>query len=300
MTWLPAPDPPLRDAYLRRLGFPAPPEPDVETLFALHRAQVERIPYEGVWIWLGERRRIAPLDCVRYVTGGRGGYCYHLNGALATLLGWLGFDVHRHVGGVQGTPEDPAGAVANHLAITVAGLPTADNPGGRWFLDTGLGDGPHEPMPLRAGEYAQGPFGYGIARSASVEGGWHFHADPRMSLYGMDFEDTDARRHAFDAKHAWLQAAPDSPFVRVLAVFRRDADGVDALRGRVLRRVEEPGAGTELATSADWFAALADVFRLPLSDVDPARRDALWARVDAAHDAWLAAAEPAWSVSDTL
>jgi arylamine N-acetyltransferase len=27
---------------------------------------------------------------VRFLLAGRGGYCYHLNGALATLLGWLG------------------------------------------------------------------------------------------------------------------------------------------------------------------------------------------------------------------
>ncbi|HEV7648208.1 MAG TPA: arylamine N-acetyltransferase [Actinophytocola sp.] len=291
MTWLPRLDEALRDGYLRRLGLPGPPAPSVETLFALHRAQVELIPYEAVWVWLGERRAVAPLESVRHLVRGRGGYCYQLNGALATLLGWLGFDVRRHVGGVQGTPDDPVGATANHLALTVHGLPCDANPGGEWFIDAGLGDGPHEPMPLVAGAYRQGPFGYELGPSAAVGGGWRFHADPAMSLVGMDFGLEVAGRHAFDAKNAWLQTAPESGFVRVLAVFRRDATGIDALRGRVLRRIADTGTSTDLTTSADWFAALADVFGLPLSDVDTERREALWAKVDAAHEAWLAATQ---------
>lgn len=288
MTWLPPLDQHLRDAYLRRLGLSEVPQPSVEALFALHRAQVERIPYESVWIWLGERRTIAPLDSVRHLVAGRGGYCYHLNGALATLLGWLGFQVHRHVGGVQGSPEDEPGATANHLALTVSGLPAPSNEPGEWFIDAGLGDGPHEPMPLLPGEHAQGPFTYGLAPSTAVEGGWRFQADPRMSLAGMDFAPGEAHPDDFAAKHEYLQSDPESGFVRVLTAFRRDASGVDALRGRTLKRVDGKGeTTTDLPTSTDWYAALADVFDLPLSDVDETRRAALWHKVDAAHEAWL-------------
>lgn len=292
MTWLPPLDVGLRDEYLRRLGLPEPPPPGVEALHMLHRAQVERIPYESVWIWLGERRTIAPLDSVRHLTSGRGGYCYHLNGALATLLGWLGFDVRRHVGGVQGAPDSEVGATANHLALTVNGLPTDTNPDGRWFIDAGLGDGPHEPVPLLAGQHRQGPFTYALAPSAAVPGGWRFHADPRMSLMGMDFAAEDAEQRAFEAKHRFLQSHPDSGFVRVLTAFRRDAGGVDALRGLVLRRQDGTGeTSTDLTTEPDWYSALADVFGLPLSDVDGERRERLWRKVNTAHEAWLAAAQ---------
>ena len=291
MTWLAPLDAGLRDRYLRRLGLPGPPPVGVEALFAVHRAQVERIPYESVWIWLGERRTIAPLHSVRHVTGGRGGYCYHLNGAMATLLGWLGFDVRWHVGGVQGAPDSEVGATGNHLALTVNGLPTDANPGGRWFVDAGLGDGPHEPMPLVEGEHRQGPFTYALAPSVAVDGGWRFHADPRMSLVGMDFAPGDAEQQAFEAKHRFLQSHPDSGFVRVLTAFRRHATGVDALRGRVLTRQDEEGdTTTDLTTRRDWYAALADVFGLPLSDVDDERRERLWRKVDTAHEAWLATA----------
>jgi len=281
----------LRDAYLRRLGFAEPPRPTVESLFLLHRAQAERVPYESVWIWLGERRTIEPLDSLRYVTGPgrRGGYCYQLNGAFATLLDWLGFDVRRHIGGVQGNSTDPAGANGNHLALSVANLPSPDNPDGGWFIDAGLGDGPHDPLPLRAGAYEQGPFTYHLSPSTAAPGGWRFDADPKMSLVGMDFSPGRATIADLQDKHEHLQSSPDSGFVRVLTVFRRDADGVDYLRGRVLRRTDATGDHpTELTTSADWYAAMADVFDLTLSDVDEKRREALWQKVTVAHESWLA------------
>jgi arylamine N-acetyltransferase len=281
-------DEPLRDAYLRRLGFATRPPVTVETLYALHRAQVERIPYESVWIWLGERRTIQPLDSVRHLVNGRGGYCYHQNGALATLLGWLGFAVSWHVGGVQGHPDSQPNVGGNHLALTVTNLPSGTNPSGEWFIDAGLGDGPHEPMPLRTGTYAQGPHTYGLRPSDIAPGGWRFDADSSMSLHGMDFQPGEATLADLQASHERLQSSPESSFVKTLVAFRRDTSGVDFLRGRVLKRAENNENTTELNSRADWYACLADVFNLPLSDVDEARKEALWEKVTTAHEKWLA------------
>lgn len=289
MTWLPPLDEHLRDAYLARLGLRDVPAPSVDGLFALHRAQVERVPYETVWIWLGERRTIRPLDSVRHLVAGRGGYCYHHNGALATLLSWLGYAVRLHVGGVQGTAAEEPGPSGNHLAMTVSGLPTPSNESGEWLLDTGLGDGPHEPLPLLAGEYRQGPFTYVLEPSTAAPGGWRLNADPRLSWVGMDFSLGDATPQDLTARHEYLQSDPRSGFVRVLTVLRRDGSGLDALRGRVLKRLEHDGeTATDLTSGADWFAALADVFALPLPDVDSSAKAALWRKVDTAHEAWLA------------
>lgn len=287
VTWRPALDEGLRDAYLRRLGFPEVPEPTLETLFALHRAQVERVPYEGVWVWLGERRTIDPADAVRYVTSGRGGYCYHMNGSLSALLTWLGFTVHWRVGGVQGGPDDPIGATANHLVLEVDGLPSEENPAGRWLVDTGLGDGLHDPLPLLPGEYQQGPARYRLGPSEVVEGGWRLDADPRMSLLRVDWAPGEATQPDFAAKHTYLSTSPESGFHRVLAVFRRDREGWDALRGCVLKRLDGSESVRELTTRTEWFDALADVFGLPLSDVDESRRVALWEKVRSAHEAYL-------------
>ena len=48
--------------------------------------------------------------------------------------------------------------LTNHLVLTVADLPTNENPSGVWYVDAGLGDALHEALPLVAGEYEQGPF----------------------------------------------------------------------------------------------------------------------------------------------
>ena len=57
----------LRDAYLSRLALEAEP-PSVEALQQLHRRQVERIPYETMWIQAGEAWGI---DFVRTDRGAR-------------------------------------------------------------------------------------------------------------------------------------------------------------------------------------------------------------------------------------
>jgi len=279
-TTRPPLDESLRDAYLRRLGFSTVPPATEETLFAVHRAQVERIPYEDVWLWLGERRTIDPLDSIRYLVDGRGGYCYHHNGAMATLLSWLGFDVRWHLGGVQGHPDAAPNVAGNHLALTV---------GAEWYIDAGLGDGIHEPLPLATGTYQQGPFTYGLEPSTVAPGGWRFLADPVMSLHAMDFLPGDTTLAELADEHENLQSSSESSFNRVLVAFRRDATGVDYLRGRMLKRMAENTDVEEVATSVDWFACLADVFDLPLSDVDDDRKALLWKKVTKAHEEWLAA-----------
>ena len=52
----------------------------------------------------------------------------------------------------------------------------------------------------------------------------------------------------------------------------------------------DPVAPRTLETADEWFGALREVFDLPLEDVDAAARAALWARVRAAHESWLAGA----------
>ena len=272
--------PALRDAYLRRLGLPAPQAPTLDALRELHRAHVERIAYESLWIALGERRTIEPLDSVRYLVGGRGGYCYHLNGGFAALLTTLGFQAHWRIGGVQMTAADAPGPSRNHAPIEVTGLD------GSWLVDVGLGDGLHDPLPLVAGSYRQDPLTFELRPSAAIAGGWRLDHDPTGSFVGMDFGPGPAEPADFAASHTTLSTSPDSGFVRTVAVLCRRAGAVDDLRGLVLRSTGS--ALTTLATRRDYFAALADVFHLDLSDVDDDRRAALWTRLCADHDAYLA------------
>ncbi|WP_198169474.1 arylamine N-acetyltransferase family protein [Herbidospora daliensis] len=272
------------DAYVHRLGLTREP-PSVTALAALQRAHVERVPYETTEIWLGRPTTVDPAESAARIVAGRGGYCFHLNGALSELLSALGYQVTRHFGGVQGSATDPAGARGNHLVLTVAGLPTEANPSGEWLVDAGLGDAIHEPLPLVEGVYDQGPFTYRLRPSEAEPGGWRLDHDPRGSFVGMDFRKVPTEMTAFESEHVRLSTSPESGFVRVLAIQRRDATGVDSLRGLVLTRVGDDPTSTTLEREGDYVAAMSDVFGLHLTGEE---RAILWPKLSESHKAWLA------------
>lgn len=280
---------PTAEAYLCRLGI-EPEPPSVDLLFRIHRAHVELIPYETLWIHLGQRWGIDPRDsATRLGTSRRGGYCFHLNGALSHLLRELGFDVTLHVGGVHG-PEGPtAEGMSNHLVLTVCGLPTPEHPEGTWYVDAGLGDALHDPLPLVPGIYQQGPFRLELERSPGGVGDWHLVHDAEGAFTGMTWSSEPADIGAFADRHRQLSTSPDSGFVRVLTAQRRDAQGVDILRGLSLRRIGAGATESTLASRSELADVLGGVFRLGVADVSVRALDDLWNRTQAAHDEWLAA-----------
>ena len=74
---------------------------------------------------------------------------------------------------------------------------------------------------------------------------------------------------------------------------RRDATGVDIMRGLVLSRVGEGATAAEPMTERDdWFAALADIFGLRFQHTPPESVDSLWQRCLSAHQRWEAAGRP--------
>ncbi|HEY5012135.1 MAG TPA: arylamine N-acetyltransferase [Acidimicrobiia bacterium] len=283
----------LQAAYLRRLGLDAEP-PSVEALQRLHRRQVERVPYETMWIHAGEPWGIDPLDAVvRIALHGRGGYCYHLNGAFGELLRSLGYAVRRHVGGVHGGAGPDAESAGNHLVLTVSGLPTGESQSGIWYVDAGLGDALHEALPLAAGAYVQEPFRLVLEELPGRVGEWHLTHDPAGGFVGMGWTTTDAKRGEFTSKHQWLSTSPDSGFVQVAMAERRDATGVDVIRGLVLTRIgRDASSGEPLTQRDEWFAVLTDVFDLRFDGSAPEALDRLWSRTLAGHRAWEAADRP--------
>ncbi|MCU1465434.1 MAG: hypothetical protein JWM72_1362 [Actinomycetia bacterium] len=283
----------LRTAYLHRLGLDAEP-PSVEALQRLHRRHVERVPYETMWLHAGEAWGIDPLDsAARIARQGRGGYCYHLNGAFSELLRSLGYSVVRHVGGVHGPGGPDVEALGNHLVLTVRGLPADGNPAGIWYVDVGLGDALHEALPLIGGDYEQAPFRLALEETEAGIGDWHLVHDPTGGFPGMSWMTADAEMNAFVAKHEWLSTSPDSPFLQVAMAEHRDATGVDVVRGLVLARVGADAASSEpLTARSDWFAVLADEFGLRFDASAPGTLDRLWDGVLATHRAWEEAGRP--------
>jgi N-hydroxyarylamine O-acetyltransferase len=276
----------VQTAYLGRLGLEAEP-PSVDALFQLHRRHVERVAYETMWIHGGETWDIDPgASAARVAFDGRGGYCFHLNGALSELLMALGYTVTRHVGGVHRVESPYADSMTNHLVLTVAGLPTDENPNGVWYVDAGLGHALHEPVPLLPRTFRQGPFVMSLERTDDGIGDWHLTNDPAGSFVGMSWRASRASMGEFAERHVQLSTSPESNFVRLATAQRRDATGGDVLRGLVLARVGDGTASDSVLTERDdWFAALADVFGLRFDGADCDMLDRLWERCLATHRA---------------
>ncbi|GES04154.1 arylamine N-acetyltransferase [Acrocarpospora corrugata] len=272
------------EGYLRRLRLLHDGPPSVAGLFSLQRAHVERVAYENLAIWLDQPTTVDPAESAGRIVAGRGGYCFHLNGAFSALLNALGYQVTRHFGSVQGSPASPAGSIGNHLVLTVTGLPTPDNPTGEWLVDAGLGDAIHDPIPLIPGTYHQGPFVYGLRPSEAEPGGWRLDHDPRGSFHGMDLRPGPVTMDTFENMHKHLSTSPDSSFVRTSAIQRRDPNGIDTLTGLSLRRLGHHDTTTLLDRETDFSEALADIFGLTITRQELTH---LWPRLWTAHEKWL-------------
>ncbi|MFE4575646.1 arylamine N-acetyltransferase family protein [Streptomyces chartreusis] len=264
--------------YLNRLGLDPEP-PSLAALQSLQAAHVERVPYELLDFQLGRPPSLDPSISIARIVRGRGGGCYHLNGAFSTLLRELGYQVTRHLGGVQHKGDDLPRISRNHLALTVTGLP--ENPAATWLVDVGLGDGFHAPLQLREGLCTQGPYTYRIRPSEIAPRGWRFDHDPAGAFLGYDIAPGVAIMNDFAEKYVWLSTAPESGFVKLTILMRRDATGVDTLKAATLNC---HGAVEELESPEAWWTAAGDVFGLSRQLFTDAERQRLWALVVAQHE----------------
>jgi arylamine N-acetyltransferase len=277
----------LAEAYLFALGVETGPgRVDAATLRRLQRAHLARFPYETLDIVRGSPPGIDPVASVRRLLAGRGGYCYHLNGAFSELLRWLEVAVTRHRAGVQGRGVTVApGADGNHLALTARIEP------GEWLVDVGLGDGPADPLPLVAGTHEVEGCRYTLAPSATDPGGWRFEHDPTGGFVGFDVAPGAVELPSFDTVHRLLST--ESGFARVVTVQRRVGARLEVLRGCVFAEHEETGSRERDVTDADaWWSLVLDHFGLAYGGLSRAERAVLWRQVRAAHETWDAAGRP--------
>ena len=279
-------------AYLRRLGVDGDLPPTYDTLVALHRAHLDAVPYENLGIMLGRSPSVDPGESLARVGAvGRAGYCFHQNGALGTVLGELGFELSRRHGHVWTTEDDRDGAELNHLVLVVDGLPTHDNPAGRWWVDVGLGDAFRDPVAVSVGRHDQGGFRYEITEVR--DDGWSFRHDRAGTFVGIEISTRSTEQALVEEAHARLSAPGEGRFAKVLVVQHRDESGIDTVRGCLWHRIEPDRASqTELASYDDWRAALVDGTRLSLDGVDDDELRALHAAQWDKHLAWTAAGRP--------
>jgi N-hydroxyarylamine O-acetyltransferase len=123
------------DAYFARIGYGGAARPDLETLSALHAAQVAAIPFENLDPLTGRSVRLdlASLQA-KLVQGRRGGYCFEQNHLLLGALAALGFQATGLGARVvwMSPPDAPLGARL-HMLLKV------DLPEGPYLADVGFG-----------------------------------------------------------------------------------------------------------------------------------------------------------------
>jgi N-hydroxyarylamine O-acetyltransferase len=277
------------EAYLARLGARDVGPPSAEALAALQARHLESVVFENLEIQRGRPTTVDYAESAeRIVKGGRGGYCFHLNGAFGLLLEALGYDVSRRRGTVQAPPDEASRRLLNHLVVLVHGLPTDEHREGTWWAEVGFGAGSVRPLALRAGTARHDPHTtYELRPSPIYAGGWRLVQRAGDSADMIDIDTGEPQAGELAAAHERLSTSPESGFVRTATFQRRRAGGLDVLRARTLSRVEGGATRTRvLADEGEWFGALARVFGMDLADVDAAERRALWERVCAQHEAW--------------
>ena len=271
-------------AYLDRLGLDLRPgEVDAQSLRRLQRTHLERVPWETLDIVRGKPPEIDPLASARRILGGRGGYCYHLNGAFSALLAWLEVDVTRHLAGVHGgRVQEPPGPDGNHLGLTVR-MPDGET----WLVDVGLGDGPAEPLALADGEHDQRGFRYLLGRSPFGAHVWRFGHEPRGGFAGFDVSMHSASIGDFQTMHAFLST--QTSFATTVAVQRRAAERLEILRGcTYTERSADAARSTEVTRATEWWELVLDHYGLAYGHLSAAERSSLWQRVRQEHEAWQA------------
>ena len=147
-------------------------------------------------------------------------------------------------------------------------------------------------MPLRAGPCDQPPFRLALEQVSDGIGDWHLTHDPTGGFTGMAWRAAPTAMDAFAERNEWLSTSPESGFVRFLTAQRRDAAGVDILRGLTLKRLGDGAMDATLTTKAELVDALGDLFGIDVATIEPAAFDEMWQRVHAAHLAWEAAGRP--------
>lgn len=115
----------------------------------------------------------------------------------------------------------------------------------------------------RPGAYRQDPFRLILEEGYEEWCDWHLTHDPSGEFVGMGWTNAAGALGDFEAKHRWLPTAPESGFVQIAMAERRNATGIDVIRGLVLSRAGANARSCDpLVTRGDWFGALADTFHV--------------------------------------
>lgn len=258
------------DAYFRRIGYTGSTEPTLATLREIHFAHSTTFVFENLNAWTGRRVSLDLKDLEeKFITRGRGGYCFEANALFAAILRQLGYEVAERVGWVVWMQPPGSRPSRTHmlLQVMIEGRP--------WIADVGFGSvGQTAPLALDTEEPQETPH---EARRYRFDGDivthqvrigpdqWEnaYHFDSRLPL-PMDFE----VGNWFTSTH------PESLFRKsVIATVPRADHRLTIAFGEFTRRfLDGRTEKRPIADDDDLRRLLVDEFGLPADD--PAVREA--------------------------
>jgi N-hydroxyarylamine O-acetyltransferase len=263
------------DAYLARIGYGGPAAASLETLTALHAAQVAAIPFENLTPLLGQPVKL-DLESLqaKLVASRRGGYCFELNALFKAALETIGFQVTGFAARVRwmAPPEAPLGA-RSHMLMKVD---LADGP---YLADAGFGGHLLDaPLRLQAGLEQSTPWGRhrlvetsdGLVLEARLAGEWR-------AIYLFDFYPALAADYE---TYNWSTSThPRSMFVNLLIAGRLTQTSRYNLVNTKLTERRRDGSEVErtLSSAAELGEVLDQVFDIEL----PEPAEAVFAKVSA-------------------
>jgi N-hydroxyarylamine O-acetyltransferase len=260
------------DAYLTRIGFGGFPKPDLTTLRSLQRCHLEHIAFENFDVQFGRRVTLDLEDAyAKLVTGGRGGWCYEMNGLFLWALESIGFRAMPMTGAMMRAQRGPS-AIGSHLVLSVE----FDQP---YLVDVGLADGPTEPIPLKE-DYYEHQLGT-LRLERLSDGWWRVHKEAPFFSLSFDFQYQRTDWRMLTEMCHWQQTSPDSRFVQNAICVKHLSGSVIALLGRALKTVDHGEVRTQLVNSAaEYVCTLQEKFGLKL----PQAVD-LWPKIASRHKA---------------
>jgi arylamine N-acetyltransferase len=226
------------EAYLTRVGVTAR-EPSREALDELHEAHVRAFTFDNIDVLLGTHPGVT-LDAVqaKFVTRGRGGYCFEHATLFAATLERLGYDVRRLLGRVGPPTRSPR----THCVVEVS------LDGERLLADPGFGMSVMRPIPLQDGaEDDHRGWRHQVRRAdPAVAGpGWELH---RLRESGWELMHTtdELPVQPIDVTmgHHFTSTYPSTHFKHGLMLSRHGADRHTTVSTDAVT-IRRPGQATE-------------------------------------------------------
>ena len=245
----------LVEAYLARLGCEREPAVTPESLARLHRAHLERIPFENLDIHLGVPIVLDACHSARKIAeSGRGGFCYELNGAFGALLAALGFTVELREARVLSAAGEE-GLPFGHVCLIVH---LGEGP---LLADVGFGRAFDEPLAFAAdigqidtgGVFTLRPAGGGALELVHDDVPQNRIQPAARSL--ADFADGCA----------FQQTSPDSIFTRGPVCTIRSARGRTTLSGLQLIETGDSGREERAISRSEFGDILGEHFGISLT-----------------------------------